>query len=181
MNTIFRERSEVFYNKVEDLQEFYINRFKKIHMHKYYLKYKTTEEIFLMAKDYKINNKISIYFNDIEYGSIRYDRFCNIYKLYKQHILVGIFFYREGQFEFNFPNDGVSFNLLNITKFETENSLNSEINSKKNRKVFHRNKLVFLLDKVNKYKFLMQVDNPFSIMQSFVLSVIIMHKFGSYV
>ena len=163
MNTIFRERSPLFYNKVENLQDMYIDRIKKFHMCKYYLKDKNTQDMILMAKNYKSVNKISIYLNDVEYGTVRYDRFCNVYKLYKQHILQGIFFYKEGQFQFNLPKYSGPINFLNMRHFETENSLTENINSKKNRKVFEKNKLIFSLNKFDNYKFGLKFDIPISL------------------
>ena len=71
--------------------------------------------------------------------------------------------------------------MFNIQKFETENCNVNTITSKKNKKVFHKNKLIFSLSKIGNDKFDLQISNPMSYIQSFALSVIMMHKFSSYI
>lgn len=181
MNTNFRERNLLLYSKVKDDKLLYINRTKKAHMYKYHLKSYEDDSLILIAKNNKLSDKISLYINDIEYGSIRYNLQCNVYKLYNNSILNSIFFYKNKQFQFNFPNNQDNLNMFNIEKFETENCNVNTITSKKNKKVFHKNKLIFSLSKIGNDKFDLQISNPMSYIQSFALSVIMMHKFSSYI
>lgn len=180
MNSIFRERTSDLYKASENDQKFYIKRVAKTHLYKYYLKSQDTHETILIAKHHKLYRYFTIYTNDIELGRIRYNRSCTQYKLYKQHILCGIYFPKDGEVEFSISKDGIPFNLLSMFAYTTEKSNNAPVKSKKNRKVFYKNKLLFNLQKIDVNRYKMELDYPMSTIQSFALSLTIMHKYGSF-
>ena len=179
MNSIFRERTHDLYKASEKFQKFYIKRVVKKHLYKYYLQSADKHETLLIAKHHKLHKYFTIYSNDIELGRIRYNRSCTEYKLYKQHILCGIYLSKNKEIEFNISKDGIPFNLLSMFAYTTEKSNNANVKSKKNRKVFHKNSLLFNLEKIDINRYKMEMDYPMSIMQSFALSLTIMHKYGS--
>ena len=141
MNSIFRERTHDLYKASENFQKLYIKRVAKKHLYKYYLKSEDTHETILIAKHHKLHSYFTIYNNDIELGRIRYNMSCTNYKLYKQHILCGMYFPKDGEIEFSISKDGIPFNLLSMFAYTTEKSNNAPVKSKKNRKVFYKNKL----------------------------------------